>query len=345
MSPPRIVVYGVGQYGSHVARLAVASGWSVVAAFNRVGPKVGQDLGRVIGLDRDLGVLVQDCETADYSALRNRADIGIVTQFNVLRRNLPAYERLIGVGLNVACHGTEAYYPYGSDPDAAAQIDQLALRHGVTFTGGGIWDMSRIWSGILAAGPCTRIDRLDHSSITDIAGQANSLAQAQQVGTGLSIADYERLGLEKAPFLLCYKTIPEQVLTALGFTVSETDVALEPIVSDVPTPSRLAPAGYFAAGAVVGTRVSANVRTNEGPSATARIELRAFQPGETEHMFWEVHGSPRTRIRVEREDSAHATAASLFKRIPDIVAAPPGIQPVHRLGPLRSHPHVQEASS
>jgi len=344
-SSPRIVVYGVGQYGGHIARLAVQRGWPVVAAFNRAGAKVGQDLGRVIGLDCDLDVQVQDCESADYEQLRGKADIGVVTQFNVLRRNMPAYQRLIGAGLNVGCHGTESYYPFGSDPDTAADIDQLALRNGVTFTGGGIWDMSRIWSGILIAGPCTRIDRLEHTSITDIEGQANSLAQAQQVGTGLSVQDYRNLGLENAPFLLCYKTIPEQVLTALGFTVRATDVGLEPIAWDVPTPTRLVPEGQFPAGTVVGTRVNAIVASREGPTASARIELRAFRPGETEHMFWEVHGLPRTRMRVERDDSAHATAASLFNRIPDIVAAPPGIQPVHRLGPLSSRSRTQETTS
>ena len=73
---PRIVIYGVGQYGGYVARFAVEKGWPIVAAFNRAGSKVGQDLGRVIGLDRDLGVIIQDCDTGDYSNLE--ADVGLV---------------------------------------------------------------------------------------------------------------------------------------------------------------------------------------------------------------------------------------------------------------------------
>src|SRR5512139_349169 len=74
---PRIVIYGVGQYGCFIARLAAEKGWPIVAAFNRAGPKIGQDIGRVAGLDRDLGVIIQDCETGDYGALA--ADIGVVT--------------------------------------------------------------------------------------------------------------------------------------------------------------------------------------------------------------------------------------------------------------------------
>ena len=61
-----------------------------------------------------------------------------------------------------------------------------------------------------------------------------------------------------------------------------------------------------------------------------------FLPGDLEHMVWEVEGTPRNRMRVERLDSSEATAGNLFNRIPDIISAPPGIVPVTELGPLRS---------
>ena len=66
---PRIAIYGLGQYGQMIARLAADRGWPIVAAFNRAGPKGGQDLGQVAGLGRDLGVIVQDCESGDYGRL------------------------------------------------------------------------------------------------------------------------------------------------------------------------------------------------------------------------------------------------------------------------------------
>ena len=52
-------------------------------------------------------------------------------------------------------------------------------------------------------------------------------------------------------------------------------------------------------------------------------------------MFWEVDGMPHTRVRVERDDSAHATASNLFNRSPDVIAAPPGIVLVSQLGPMK----------
>jgi 4-hydroxy-tetrahydrodipicolinate reductase len=272
---PRIVIYGVGQYGQYIARFAAQKGWPVVAAYNRAGPKVGQDLGRVAGLDRDLGVIIQDCETADYAGLE--ADIGIVTQTNMLRVNLPAYKRLIGAGLNVLCHGSQSYYPFGCDAGLAAEIDALAKAHNVTFTGGGIWDMSRIWSGILVAGPCTSIKSLFHTSITDAAGQLANAQQAEQIGIGFSLEKFEQSGLRTSPMAIAYKTIPEQVLDALGFTISDTSAYIEPVVFDVPVAAAV-PAGRDRAHVLVRRWHAAQPRAGGARRFRARHGVQPVQP-------------------------------------------------------------------
>lgn len=333
-SKPRLVIYGVGQYGSLITRLAVEKGWPVVAAFNRAGPKVGQDLGRVAGLDRDLGVVVQDCETGDYAALD--ADIGVVTHRDTLKLNLDAYRRLIGAGLNIGCHGIESYYPYGNNPELAREIDDLARAKGVTFTGSGIWDMSRIWSGILTAGPCTEIASINIRSLTDPHGQANSLEQIKQFAISEPVETFYAKGIDKSPLAHAYKTVPEMVLAALGYTIIESTATVEPVVYDEPVKTWYVPEGYFEAGLCMGVSIKTRTTTKEGVIGTAQVDSRMPRPGEVEHMYWQVEGKPRTRTMVERLDSAHATAANLFNRIPDIIAAPPGIRLVSQMGPLKS---------
>ena len=328
---PRIVLYGVGQFGQFIARFAAQKGWPIVAAFNRAGQKVGQDVGRLACLGRDIGVTVQDCDSADYSQLK--ADIGIVTMTNRLSLNLPAYRRLMNAGLNVLCHGTESYYPYGNDPVLAAEIDALAKKNSVTFTGSGIWDMSRIWAGILLTGPCTEIRSLFHSSITDVVGQTVSKEQAMQVGTSMTVDEFMAKGLDKSPIAKSYKTIPEHVLAALGYKIADTRAYVEPVVLDAPIENSLF--GTIPAGRCAGSRIVGEIDTIQGVTARAEIELRVFRPGEVEHMFWSVDGLPRTRVRTERSDSAHATAACLFNRIPDVIAAPPGIRLISQMGPLK----------
>jgi 4-hydroxy-tetrahydrodipicolinate reductase len=329
---PRLAIYGVGQYGSLITRLATAKGWPVVAAFNRAGPKVGQDLGRVAGLGRDLGVMIQDTASAHDAGLD--ADIGVVTNQDLLRFNMDAYRRFLGAGLNVACHGGQSYLPQTNDPELAAEIEAMALANGVTFTGGGIWDMSRIWAGILTAGPCTDITSLHHRSLTDPEGQLLTLTRGSAFNR--SPEDFYERGLDQSPVLLAHKAIPELILRKLGYTIARSDATAEPVVYDVPVETRLIPEGRFEAGVCVGVRTRLEVTTTEGVVATASIEQRMFRPGDVEHMAWEIQGTPRNRIRVERLDSADATAGNLFNRIPDIIAAPPGIVPVTELGPLIS---------
>jgi 2,4-diaminopentanoate dehydrogenase len=141
---PRIAIYGMGQFGSKIARFAAEKDWPIAAAFNRAGAKIGQDVGRIAGLERDLGVAVQDFELADFGALE--ADIAVVTHRDLLRDNIAAYRRLLGAGLNVLCHGVQSYYPQCHDAALAGEIEAMAQAQGVTFTGSGIWDTSRIWS-------------------------------------------------------------------------------------------------------------------------------------------------------------------------------------------------------
>jgi 4-hydroxy-tetrahydrodipicolinate reductase len=300
---PRIAIYGTGQFGQMLTRLAVERGWQVVAAYTRAGPKIGQDVGSLAGLGRDLGVIVQDCEAADYSAAG--ANIGVVTLSNQLAVNLPAYRRLIGAGLNVLCHGTEAYFPRGNNPALADEIDVLAKGMGVTFSGTGIWDMSRIWAGISLAAPCTRIDSLFHRSITDCSRVGKEAMLF--TGVGSRPEDFASLPARLA-VLRSYKTIPEQVLFGLGYSISDTDVHVEPVVFDraiaCPLLERDIPRGEC-----VGTRIVATANTAEGVTARAEMELRLFWPDEVEHMFWEVDGKPISRVRTERENSDHATAA------------------------------------
>lgn len=91
---PRVMIYGVGYYGMEAVRILVKKGWPIVAAVNRAGPKIGEDLGRLAGLDEDLGVIVQDCETADYATMN--ADIALVVQTERLSLNFAALSTPLG---------------------------------------------------------------------------------------------------------------------------------------------------------------------------------------------------------------------------------------------------------
>ena len=331
-SKPRLVIYGVGQFGKHIVRFAVQKGWPIVGAVNRAGDKVGRDVGELAGIEK-LGVIVQDCDLIDFNDLD--ADIGVVTTTNLLDLNHEAHSRLLSAGLNVVCHGTESYYPKSNNPELAVKLNKLANENGVTFTGSGIWDMSRIWSGLLVAGPTTELTSLFHSSCTDIVPQVDRKEQTYPFGNTLTMKEFHAKGVSKNPIAKSYKSISESVLVGLGYTITDTKAYIEPAIFDEDYHSDFMEC-VIPAGNCVGIRIVAEIETVEGVSARSEIEIRHFRENDTEHMFWEVNGNPKARVRVEREDSSHMSAACLFNRIPDVIAASPGVQPVYKLGPLKS---------
>ncbi len=327
--PPRIVIYGVGQYGKRVAEIAVSKGWPILAAVNRSGDKVGRDLGKVAGLDREMGVVIEDCDTADYRAME--ADVGVVTMTDWLDINFPAYERLLNAGMNVICLGTQASYPQAANPELAARIEEMAVRNSVSFTGTSVWDMTRVWAGILVASPCTQLRHMRMTSVTNV-GQAGVHA-LEYVGVGFTQEGFtEHMEAGRGPVGGFYSLVPQQVLRALGYTVTGVDETYEPVVFDEPINcpplKRIIEPGITA-----GVRLASTITTAENVVADMHVELRLTREGEREHTEWKViDGRPPCTIRIDRRDSVHHSAAAIVNRMPDVIAAEPGIRLVSELG-------------
>lgn len=334
---PKIAIYGTGQYALEAVRIIVDRGWDIVAAYNRAGAKVGRDLGELAALPYPLGVIVQDVETADYSA--GGANIAIHSVADRLEENWPAYERLTGAGINIICHGGESYFPYGSNPELAIQLDAMTKAAGVSFTGTGIWDYSRIWSGLIAAGSASRLEGLVHRTLTN--GEAAGLALLRVCGGTLTVEEHAELN--EGMLAGIYKTVPHHVLYALGLEVTSVKEEREPVIADHPVFSH-ALGRDIEPGICLGTRITTRVTTREGISALSINELRVLHPGESEHTLWEVQGKPATTIRVDRKDSMHSSAACMVNRIPDVLAAEPGIRLVSKLGPMRPYIATSETS-
>jgi len=324
---PQVAIYGAGQYALESVRITHRKGWDIVAAYNRAGEKIGRDIGELAGIE-PLGVLVEDCEDADYGS--SGANIAIHSVADRLDYNWPGHQRLLGAGINVICHGGESNFPWGSRPELAGRLDELAKAHGVTFTGTGIWDYSRIWSGLLAAGSASELTGLVHRTLTN--GEAAGLELLKVCGGTLTLEEFSELN--EGLLAGIYKTVPHQVLWALGFEVTDVSEEREPILDSEPVFSNALGAN-IEPGICLGTRITTRVRTREGVNATSINELRVLKPGEKEHMVWEVQGRPETVIRVDRTDSMHSSAACMVNRVPDVLDAEPGIQVISQLGPIR----------
>ena len=326
---PKLAIYGIGFVGQELVRLANKKGWEIVAALNRKGDKIGQGVGRLAGLEVDLGVIVQDCETADNDAVN--ADIVLNASRPSLSQNMVCYERLLSRGIDVLCHAGEAYHPYWSNSELAEKIDSMAKHAGATFTGSGKWDMTRMWAGMIAAGPCVEIDAIYHHTTTEVLRAGPHWGPA--VGLEMTVEEYdEKIGRGSNPIAEALTVPSITVLQHYGYSVTNVERGREPIVWDdpifCPIMTKEVPVGV-----VIGTRFVVDVETAEANTAYTRASYRIFEEGEDEEMSWRIDGLPAMEILVKREDSGVASARSLFNRIPDVLAAEPGIRTLMDLGP------------
>ena len=327
---PKIVVIGAGHIGQGITRLADKRGWPVVAAFNRAGDKIGKDLGQLAGLDAPSGVLVQDLETTDLNQLD--ADIAVVATTDRLSLNFPIYEKFLSAGINVLCNGAEAYNPNLADENLAAKIDTLAKQNGATFTGSGIWDVSRFWSGTIAAGASMEIEAIEHFSNTDLARHGEQYFG--YAGVGLSQDEFEQQIVQQDTGVELYHFPSITLLEKLGYTVTNYTSVKEPIIEEEDFYCE-AVDRTFPAGVALGTRVRVNVETVEGVTSTSLVDARPYKPGTIEEMSWNIVGSPGAEVKVIRRDSEIAAASTLFNRIPDVIAWEPGIVELFKHTPPR----------
>lgn len=327
---PRVVICGAGYIGQQLAWLTLKRGWDLLAVVNRAGDKVGRDIGELSERGQKIGVLVQDIDKVDLPALK--ADIALIAVTDDLALNFPIYKRFLEAGINVLCHGCDAYHPRWMNPEVAEKIDAVARANGVTFSGSGIWDSSRIWSGIVAAGPCVEVESILLQSQSNTTGQG--LYWAELLGAGLSVAEYNQKIKNSRDIYARSTPIPSvYVLQYLGFTVTKAEYSVEAVVKDYdlycPTLDT-----HYKAGTVLGTRFVIDVNTEEGVTGRTEWECRVYAEGENDQMLWTIKGTPRTQNTFVRLDPGITTASSLINRTLDVMGAEPGIVELIKFGPL-----------
>lgn len=322
-----IVIYGIGHIGQLVTRLVQRQGWRLAAAINRPGPKIGRDLGTLAGLPAPIGLTVELPDTVDLRTLA--ADVAIVSVADRLSVMLPIYRRLLEQGLNIISCDCEASYPWGADAALAEEIDAIAKANGVTFTGTGLPDAFRIWLPRVLTGACDSLRGYRHESTVDIGRHGAQSCRLAHVGS--STAAFAR-STAAGGGVSIYRLFLQQAVVALGLDITAMRESLEPVTASEPIRCEALDL-VVPAGDCIGTRFLTEIDTAQGIQASGASELRLLRPGEVERMLFLIEGSSPLRAEITGFDSDLATAAQMIARIPDVIAAPPGIVTIDRLGP------------
>jgi hypothetical protein len=312
IKPISVAQYGIGPIGAEIARLLLTKPWvKLVAAVDIDPDKIGKDVGTVIGLGREVGVLVT-------SELQVKPDVVCHSTGSRLRDVAAQLEALLERGCHVVSTCEELSFPL--DVEIRERLQQIARGTNVALLGTGVnpgFVMDKLPLTITSV--CQEVKSVEIIRIQNASTRREPLQR--KVGAGMTVDEFraavdagkiKHMGLRESLML---------VGNGLGVEFeSVSGENIQPIVADreiVTQYLRVAPdqvAGVHQTIAGKGRiDVSLELRMYVGAEAVAADRVI-------------VRGVPDVEMTIK--DGVHgdrATAAMVVNSIPRILHARPGV--------------------
>lgn len=325
MGSIKAVIYGVGSVGQLTARLMLERGVEIVGAIGHRS-NVGRDLGEVIGWGRSVGVSVEP--DADAVLSRSRADIVILTVGETVEQALPHIARCVGHGANLLSLSEQVFYPWLCAPEAARQIDDLARRHGVTVSAGGMQDVFWVNLATTLSGASQRITSIEGMGTANADDFGPALAQDHCIGE--PVGRFRQLSEDERNRRNVFTIGLEALAADLGLEISGWSQYLHPLEAVKPVYSKVL-GRTVELGQVIGATTGSTVSTREGIVLVGEMQLKVFETSDQEVTRWVIKGEPELCLELPRVPGRIATSTTIINRIPDIIAARPGLVTIEQL--------------
>ena len=323
--PIRVVQWGLGAMGSGTARLMLEKpGLEVVGAVAYRPALAGRDLGDVLGLGKNLGIIVTN--NPDTVLDKEKVDCVSLATTSWAAAQMPELHKILGAGINCVTITEEMADPAAQSPELATEIDALAKQNGVSVVGTGVnpgfvLDLLVV---TLTAG-CRTVERIEASRINDLSPYGYTVMKSQGIGT---TPEEFRAGVADGT-IVGHVGFPESIhmiSEALGLGVNRVEQSREPIISTV---YRETPHVKVEPGMVAGCK-----HTGIGYHGDKEV-VRLVHPQQIHpHLenqdtgdYIHIYGDPEVNMTIKPEIAGgKATIGIAVNVIPIIVAATPGLK-------------------
>jgi 4-hydroxy-tetrahydrodipicolinate reductase len=341
----RVLLLGVGQMGSGIARLILEKeGLELAGAFGRQRQHHGLDLGRAIDLDRDLRIPISN-DLGD-TIKTTRPHIAIQATCSRLADAWEEITTLVGHGVHVISIAEEMAYPACASAQRSDELHRLAVAHGVSILGTGVNPGFVLDLLIIAlTGICARIDSIIGTRVNDLSPYGPTVLRSQ--GVGLTPQQFA-VGLQEGTVVghIGFQESVHMIARAVGWEIPRIVETRAPIIARV---ARQTPFVNVAPGEVAGCLHQA-VAYRDDKALITLIHPQQVQPQregiETGDTI-EIHGEPHVHLAGSPEiPGGAATVALAVNMIPHMLNASPGLHtmadlpvPAALLGDVRKFLH------
>ena len=325
----RVMHVGLGPIGAAVLRqIAARPGFKIVGAVDIDPAKIGRDLGDVAGLNRRVGLRVQDNVAKALKAAK--PDIIVHCTGSSIKKVLPELEAILKSKTPIVSTTEELAYPAYTHIRQARQIDALAKKAKVAVLGTGVnpgFAMDALPISLTAV--CERVERVTVHRVQD--ARMRRLPFQQKIGAGLTTEQFQKeLDAGSVRHVGMTESIA-MIADALGWTLDRITDDVQPKLAAVTISSEFLAVdpGY-----VCGI-VQDGVGYRKGKPAI-RLHLEAYLGALESYDSVEIEGSPSLSMKIAGGIHGDiATASLVVNSIPKVLAAAPGLHTMRDL-PLPS---------
>lgn len=321
----RVIHYGLGPIGLETAKLVLQkSNLEIVGAVDIAPDRVGKDLGHIVGLDKDLGIVVTDKATELFCSVS--ADVVIHTAGSRIKNIYSQLKEIVEAGLNVISSSEELLFPFTAHESLARELDEKARENGVSVLGTGVnpgFIMDAL--PLYLTGVCQTVDSIKVERIVDAGTRRFPLQK--KVGAGMTVDQFKELVAQKMLGHVGLVESLEFIAHYLSLSFDSIEETIDPVVAEHPKKTE-----YFdlQTGDVVGIKhIAKGIKENE---AVIILDLRMYVGADDPHDAIYISGNPTISLRIEGGVAGdQATAAILVNSIPEVVLAKPGLLTVKDL--------------
>ncbi len=321
MNEVKVILFGLGAMGSHIAKFVLKKkGLKVVGALEIAKEKVGKDLGEVLGIEKHLGIQVIDDPNTLF--FKVKSDIVIHAMGFYLTQVYPQIIKCVKAGINVVSTCEELSYPYYKFPKLAFELDKLAKENGVTILGTGInpgYLMDTL--PIALTGPCINVKSIKVTRMMFSGNRRNSYQK--KIGTGLTtkvfnqmIKDGKMTGHVGLVESIC------MIASSLGWKLSDiVELPPKPVITEKETKTTYT---TIKSHHVVGLKSVAYGIKNGEKVITLQFVSHANVKKPYDSVT--IEGTPTIHERIE--GGIHGdlgTVAMVINSIPKVIKAKPGL--------------------
>lgn len=339
----KMVSYGLGRMGKVGVKYAIGRDMEIIGAYDMYSGIHGQDIGEFVGEEK-IGVEIRDSALFAEEIKVLKPDICVIIGRSLLKDFEYPFTACAEAGVNAVTIAEEMLFPRASNPTLTEKLDKIAKKNGCTLTGTGGQEMC--WGSLVStvaasANTIKKITGITTNNLDDY-----GIAFAETFGIGLTKEEFEEqiaktknvsdkdvaneiiAGTFEAAFMW---NSSAWLCDRLGYRIKSIAQKIVPVYAEKAVYSNTLERD-IEAGQVLEASQVVTLETMDGMVIESELYCTVYKDGQTDINNWRIISDENVyAVDMPSMPSVEITLGSVMNRIPDIIAAEPGVVSTGRM--------------